>query len=365
MVHFNQNIYEDLLADNRFVLWALGKNETDNAYWEKWKEDHTDSLHQFTEACRTVQMLKFKSPEISSKEVSERWLQSKKEMKLQLHPHLTSDSVYWYRRIAGILIIPLLILSVWFFYNQHQLQSNFNQINGYSQKKSIHVVAPLGVQLHVELPDGSKAWLNSGSEINYPAYFSLEKREVEMTGEVYFQVSKSSKMFVVKNPGPTIKVYGTEFNVHAYSNEKEITIALAKGKIALEKNNRELMMSPGEVAIFDKTSEHLIKQKSDIYPYTSWREGKYIFRDAPLEVILKTLERRYKVTIHVDDPDLTQFKYDATINGEPLEQILELLTFSAPLKYEYKRQQLKADGSYSQAEVKLWKDTSKIINQKN
>jgi len=361
----NQYIYKKLLADSRFVQWASGRNKTDDVYWEQWQKNHSDSLDQFSEACRTVQMLRFKSPEIASNEISERWLQSKKKMKLRLISQSSSDVIFWYRRIAGILILPLLMLALWFLYSQHQLRSDFNRINEYSQRKTIRVAAPLGGQLCIDLPDGSKTWLNSGSELIYPAYFAQGKREVEMTGEVYFQVFKSDKLFVVKNPGPTIKVYGTEFNVHAYPDEKEIAIALAKGRIALDNNGRERVMEPGEIAIFDKTSGHIQKQEADIYPYTCWREGKYIFRNAPLGTILKTLERRYHVIIDMDDPDLSQFKYNATFNGEPLEQILELMTFTAPINYTYKKPQMNPDGSYSQAEVKLWRDASKMLNQKN
>lgn len=360
----DQHIYKELLADSRFVLWASGRNEADHLYWEQWKKSHPDSFYPFNEAYRTVQMLKFKSPAISVQEISERWLQSKRKMKLRFLPRLASDPVFWYRRIAGVLVLPLLILTLWFYYSQRQLKVGYNQLSEYSQKKAIRVTAPLGAQLDVVLPDGTKAWLNSGSEISYPAYFNQGKREVEMSGEVYFQVSKSHEMFIVKNPGPTIKVYGTEFNVHAYPDEKEITVALAEGKIALVKNGKEFMMTPGEVMIFDSSDGHLTKHEADIYPYICWREGKYIFRDAPLGSILKTLERRYRVSIHLDDPSLSQFKYNATIKGEPLEQILELITFSAPIKYEYKRQQLQPDGSYSHAKVRLWKDTRKIVNPK-
>jgi len=361
MDHINQNTYEELVGDNRFVLWASGKNEADNVYWEQWKKNHPELLPSFDEACRTVRILRFKSPDISSEEVKKRWLQSKMKMNRYFISQLASDSVYWYRRIAGFLILPLLVLSGWFFYNQNHLKNSYNQLSEISHRKSIRVVAPLGGQLQIELPDGSKAWLNSGSEINYPAYFSQDRREVNMTGEVYFQVSKSDKMFVVKNPGPDIKVYGTEFNVHAYPDEKEVTVALAKGKIALDRDEGEIAMKAGEVVAFNKINKQLIKQESDIYMYTSWREGKYIFRNAPLEVILKTLERNYNVTIDLEDPSMNQFRYDATIDGEPLAEILELLSFSGPLKYQYKRQMLKADGSYSKAEVKIWRDKNKIF----
>ncbi len=360
----DRKIYEELLADTRFVLWASGRNEEDDVYWKQWQKTHPGRLKQFNDACRTVSMLTFKSPDISSGEISERWKQSKKRMTVRLVRREPSGIMFWYRRMAGILIPPLLILFLYFFYSQRQLRSDFNQVIGYNGEKTVRVTAPLGGQLEIDLPDGSKAWLNSGSEINYPAFFNDKEREVAMTGEVYFQVSKSDKAFVVKNPGPTVRVHGTEFNIHAYSDEKEVTVALAKGRISLDTNGEELMMKPGEVATFDKASGHLTKQESDIYPYICWREGKYIFRNTPLLSILKSLERRYNVSIELDDPALGQLKYDATINGEPLEQILELLTFSAPLKYEFKRQQLKTDGSYSKAKVRMWRDTSKVLNPK-
>jgi len=356
----DQHIYEELLADSRFVLWASGRNEADRFYWEQWQKRHPDSRDPFYEACRTVQMLKFKSPAISLQEVSDRWLRSKRNMKLRP----ASGPVFWFSRAAAVLLLPLLVLTLWFYFSQRQIKAAYSQLSEYSQKKAIRVTAPLGAQLEVELPDGTRAWLNSGSEISYPASFTQGKREVEMTGEVYFQVSKSQDVFIVKNPGPTINVYGTAFNVHAYPDEKEITVALAEGTIALEKDGKELVMNPGEVVFFDASTGRLTRQETAVYPYTCWREGKYIFRDAPLGSILKTLERRYHVTIQLDDSDLSQFKYNATIKGEPLEQILELMTFSAPISYEYRRQQLQPDGSYTQAKVRLWRDTAKMMNPK-
>lgn len=364
MDRFKRSVYEQLLADERFILWASGKNETDRAYWVQWQNDHAGSSESFNEACRTVNLFRFRTPDISSKEVNDRWLLCGKKMKRNKLLVFTPDTLNRYRRLAGILIFPLLLLSVWFFYSQQRLRSEFSQFDRYQLKKSIRVVAPHGGQIQVDLPDGSRAWLNSGSEISYPPLFSDGKREVEITGEVYFKISKDNETFVVKTSGPTISVYGTEFNVHAYSDENEITVALAKGRIALEQSGKETIMVPGEVAVWNKSDNRLTKKRTDVYLYTSWREGKYIFRNAPLETILKTLERNYNVVIDLEGPSMGQHRYDATITGEPLEQILELLTFSAPLTYEYKRQQLQPDGSYSKARVKLKKDTKKVFNLK-
>jgi len=360
MNEINQNIYQELLANDRFVAWTSGKNPADNLYWRQWKEKNPGSQFAFDEACRTVNLLKFKKYTVSEFEVSERWDQSRAKMPIRLKNQNASGMFSWYYRIAGILLFPIIIVSLWFFYNQLNLQSEFARINGYIQGKSIRVKVPIGGQLTLELPDSSMVWLNSGSEINYPVYFTQGKREVEIVGEAYFKVTKSNKMFVVRNPGPTIQVYGTEFNVHAYPDEKKITVALVNGNISLDQgDNQKLKVEPGEVASFDQTAGKLTKKTEDINQYISWREGKYIFRDASLELILKTLERKYNVAILLKNPELNQSKFNATIEGEPLEQVLELLTFSSPLRYEYKPRQVKADGSYSKAEVTLWKDTTK------
>lgn len=363
MNQFDRPIYELLLSDNRFLDWASGKTASGQDYWKQWQKDNPEFQSEFDEALRVARMLKFKTSQVNQHEIEKRWSRTKKTMK--------KDSFFsvalmtkGYRLAAAVLIVPILIASGWFFYNYQQLKSEYGRMTAYNYGKVIRVQAPLGGQLELSLPDGSKAWLNAGSEINYPAWFAEAGREVEMTGEVYFKVAKSDKPFLVKNPGPTIRVYGTEFNVKAYGDEEQVIVALAEGKIALEQKTREIFMAPGDVLVFEKATNRLSKLESDLYQQVCWREGKYIFRDTPLKQILKTLQRRYNVSIYLDDPELNDFKYNATFSGESLEQILELMTYSAPIEFEYTKQQLTPDGSYSQAKVRLWRDKNKIFNLK-
>ncbi|WP_430974405.1 FecR family protein [Sunxiuqinia rutila] len=352
-----QNIYEKLIADQRFVAWVLKTGEEDNSYWEQWEEEHPEYLPVFKEACETVRMFRFAKVNPSPVEIDRQWEQAEQRMQTETKRLITPVVLGWYQRVAAILILPITIAALWFFYNQLQLEADFKRVANYHQEHQVQVEAPLGGQLVAELPDGSKAWLNSGSTLNYPAVFSREKREVEMSGEIYFQVAKGEEPFFVKNLGPTIQVHGTEFNVHAYENEENVTVALAEGKISLNSNGQQLEVIPGEVVTFNRASEQLDKQKDDIYPYTCWREGRYIFRNASLGSVLRTLERRYNVSIELrDGEELSHTKYNATISGEPLEQILELLTFTAPLDYKYKRAKILEDGSFSKAEVILWKN---------
>jgi len=362
MKQINPQIFEDLIADDRFIRWAQGLDNSDELYWNNWLKSKPEFAVEFDEAKRTAKILNFKSEAISTQKVSEYWLEAKTRMGISNLPTPKAKKLYlnFYQRVAGVLILPLILLSAWLFFNHLDLKSEFNKISEMTQNKSVHLKAPIGGQLQVELPDGSQAWLNSDSKITYPAIFSDNKREVEITGEVYFKVRKDKTQFVVKTPGPSIVVHGTEFNIHAYQNEKLISVALVEGKISLEKDspgkdNKPMVMTPGEIAFFDKDQGTMEKKKGDVYLYTSWKEGKYVFRGTPLSDIVKVLERKYDVEFEIMDSEVGNFKYEATFSNEPITQILELLSFSSPFHYEYIKPIKNEDGNYSKAKVKIWK----------
>ncbi len=270
-----------------------------------------------------------------------------------------NNALGWFSRVAAILIIPLFLSTVWFYLRKTELQSKADELSLLADVTNT-VFAPIGGQTTAVLPDGSEVWLNSDSRITYPAIFRDNERDVEISGEAYFKVKKGKTKFVVKTTGPSIVVHGTEFNVHAYQNEKMISVALVEGKISLKKEGqgqgkKPMMMTPGEIAFFDKDNGTLEKKKGDVYIYTCWKDGKYVFRGTALSDILKILERKYDVEFEILDSDVGHFKYEATFTNEPITQILELLSFSSPLHYQYIKPIKKQDGNYSKAKVKLWK----------
>ncbi|WP_163718691.1 FecR family protein [Mangrovibacterium lignilyticum] len=362
MKQLNPQIFEDLIADDRFIRWAQGLDRSDDLYWANWTKSKPEFAAEFAEAKRTAKILKFRSEEITDQKINEYWLEAKKKMNVRSIPAPKAKKLYlnFYQRVAGVLVLPLLLLSAWLYFSQLDLKSEYNRISELSYSKSVKLKSPIGGQLQVELPDGSQAWLNSDSKIAYPAIFGDNKREVEITGEVYFKVKKDKTQFVVKTPGPSIVVHGTEFNVHAYANEKLISVALVEGKVSLEKESQgqginPMVMAPGEIAFFDKVDGTLEKKNGDVYLYTSWKEGKYVFRGTPLADIVKVLERKYDVEFEIMDSKVGNYKYEATFTNQPITQILELLSFSSPFHYEYIKPIKQEDGSFSKAKVKIWK----------
>jgi len=159
------------------------------------------------------------------------------------------------------------------------------------------LTTPRGGEFRVMLEDGTEVWLNAASRLVYPEVFGGKERRVELEGEAYFKVAKNEeKPFIVSSGGQEIRVYGTEFNVHAYNDETDVYTTLVKGSISLRPaggNGSELMLTPGRQAIFDKTEETARVINVDTEVVTSWRSGVIVFENQTMEQIMRGLSRWY------------------------------------------------------------------------
>ncbi|MBR1462280.1 MAG: FecR domain-containing protein [Prevotella sp.] len=159
------------------------------------------------------------------------------------------------------------------------------------------LTTPRGGEFKVTLEDGTEVWLNADSRLRYPETFEGNERRVEVTGEAYFKVAKNAeKPFYVVSGGQEVRVYGTEFNVHAYDDEATIFTTLVEGSISLRPvngNKSELMLTPGKQALFNKDEAAATVRNVDTEVVTSWRSGVFVFEDQNLEQIMRTLSRWY------------------------------------------------------------------------
>lgn len=163
---------------------------------------------------------------------------------------------------------------------------------------------PKGRQFQLVLPDGSVAWLNAESSIEFPTAFSGKFRDVSITGEVFFEVAKKSNTPFRVNIGKLaqIQVLGTSFNVNAYANESQIQTTLLTGSVKLvtAANTAGVVLSPGEQARLitgQSTSAWKIEKNVDIDRVMAWRKGIFNFEGLRLQEILRQLERWYEFTV--------------------------------------------------------------------
>jgi len=200
---------------------------------------------------------------------------------------------------------------------------------------SIHTLStPVGGQYQLTLPDGTKVWLNAATKLKYPSRFASSERKVEIDGEAYFEVVKNDKQpfRVVLQDGSTVTVLGTHFNVMAYTNETQKEITLLEGKVAVAKNNSVENLEPGTQAIV-KIDAITKRTGIDTDEITGWKNGLFVFHDAPIESIMKQVERWYDAKVVYQGTIKQQF--NATIlRSEPLSKLLRLLELNGYVHFK-------------------------------
>lgn len=188
------------------------------------------------------------------------------------------------------------------------------------------VEIPQGGEYTLVLNDGTKVHLNSLSSLRFPVAFGAGRREVELTGEAYFEVSKSGQPFVVHTCGMQIEVLGTVFNVSAYPGE-EYRTTLVSGSVKVKAEGGEsLVLKPSQQALWMPGDAEMQVRTVDTAFYTSWVKGKINFKDRRLEDIMKTLARWYDFEVVYARESLKEKRFGCYVNRyEEITPFLELL----------------------------------------
>jgi ferric-dicitrate binding protein FerR (iron transport regulator) len=229
-------------------------------------------------------------------------------------------------KIAAVLVIGLIISTVFFSQRAEQNQST---------AQTITIRTPFGAKTSTALPDGSLVWLNSGSSLSFPAGFG-KSRPVKLTGEAYFEVVKSDKPFIVSTSYGDVEVKGTSFNVKAFPDDNSFETTLVEGIVIVSDKNTsdEVALIPGQQAVNSKNGFNVQNVETSLF--TSWKEGKLIFRKEYLPEVARRLERWYNVKIELDnDKRLTEIWYAGTIEMESFTEVLELLQVTAPVTFTF------------------------------
>lgn len=169
------------------------------------------------------------------------------------------------------------------------------------------LTVPRGIKMvQVTLADGSLVWLNTASSLKYPTAFTGNERVVELTGEAYFDVKHAAgKPFAVRTKDITINVLGTGFNVSAYDDDEQSNVVLVKGRVALNATGNSgtltKQLTPGHMASFRSGAGSIVIAAVKTDEYVSWKEGYLLFRQAPLEKIVKRISRYYDVRINTGE----------------------------------------------------------------
>lgn len=194
---------------------------------------------------------------------------------------------------------------------------------------------PMGGQYQLALPDGSKVWLNSGSSIRYPIAFTGSERVIELKGEAYFEIAKNKKMpFIVRtNNSMDIKVLGTQFNVMAYENEKNVNTTLIEGSVEVLKESGITLLEPGQAAVLNKGTGKIKVSNVDVEEAIAWKNGYFIFPNENIESIMRKVSRWYNIDVTYEG-NLSNKDFVGTISRDKkISEILKMLELTGAVHF--------------------------------
>jgi len=276
---------------------------------------------------KVKQQLKLYEPE--QRRETSRLYESERRMIITPQPHFFRRNVFvkWVAATIAMLIIAGAAYYGLHVHGDEQHEMVFNQL-----------VIPPGQQSQLVLADGTSVWLNASSRLQFPANFNSDCRTVKLEGEAYFEVTTDKKRpFIVQTLGLEVKVYGTSFNVTSYSDEASDEVTLLSGSVRVSSagSGQELVLQPGrKISYLRDTHLFTSPKQADMEAETAWLDGKLVFNDVPFGEIAKKLERRYGVTIRIDDKNIEQLRYRGAFRKESLEQAIKAIQLTANFNYK-------------------------------
>jgi transmembrane sensor len=228
--------------------------------------------------------------------------------------------------------------------NQLQVkgQNSKTEYNSMTSGKYSTLLVPYGRRSYLTLPDGSKVWVNSGTEVRFPNKNDAKARQIYVDGEIYIEVAHNNKIpFYVMAPDFRVRVYGTKFNVTSYHSDAENSVVLVEGKVAVKSNTSgraSVMLSPNHR--YTQTQRGYKVDKVDAYDYISWKNGMWIFTSEKLSSIMLRLSRYYGKRIVCDPSIANKSCTGKLVLFNDAESTVETISEIFSLKYNVSNHQI-------------------------
>ena len=303
----NENQENQAFYNETVKLWTISEN-----YSESFDTNLDHAWNQFENKLDKIEA----ATTATAKVVDMPQVQSKSEAKT-----VSLFSLKNVLRIASVFLIGG--LGFWMLQNGGNAEQNFVSYNTAADQTK-----------EITLPDNSKVVLNENSTLAYVEKGG--KRNVELSGEAWFDVAHDTEHpFEILSGETQTVVLGTAFNVRAYPEEANVEVTVERGKVAFaEKANttNKTLLPAGTEGVFykkEKKVEQVKKVTNEINNVSAWRTKTLVFDDLPMDAIIETLERYYKVNIETETPELLNCTFNGTYSDKSLDLILEV--FSAGL----------------------------------
>ncbi|CAG5011985.1 hypothetical protein DYBT9275_05070 [Dyadobacter sp. CECT 9275] len=340
---------EDLVLDGYFRKWVNQQLPPEDTFWENWLADHPDKAEIISQAKFVISALEMKHAVISDQHVYQK---TQSIFALTDADDAPAPSLWSYSlKIAASFAAIVLFSLGWYL-----LRKEDKKVSVYETMLAEARTAPFTEKVNdtnhpikVSLLDGSVITLQPKSKLSYPQSFKTDKREVYLSGEGFFEITKipHQPFFVYANEIIT-KVLGTSFTVKAYENDKNVIVKVLTGKVTVTSKNKEtrelgeeqpeaVILLPNQMGIYTRPLERLTKtlvENPVILQENIPVPANFNFNNTPVEEAFNLLEKSYGVTIVYDGDLLGKCHITAPLEDESLYEKLDLICKVIRASYE-------------------------------
>ncbi len=333
---------EDFLQNDDFKLWLNGHDLENDRRWRLWFKEHPHAKLEADKARAILLSLQCKEMTVTTEMVDQQWEVLKRSLQHSIPAISENVDVWWRPHTVFIKLFGAAAVILICFFLGH---SNIKSMQDVSREAYITSHTNSGQQVDIVLSDGTSVRLNAGSSLRYPRVFSGKFREVDLVGEAFFKVKKNEKMpFLIRSNEIITKVLGTEFNINAYPENKEVLVAVVSGKVAVKakdkigKKKQVVCLTQEEMVTFGREDKALTVSKFDVNEQVGWKDGILYFEKCDFITALKKMERWYGVNIQSRDTALElqedTWRFSGKFQNKSLAYVLEAMSY--PNRFTFK-----------------------------
>lgn len=338
MSNFSHYTIEDFLENDSFRCWVLSPTPELDLFWNGVIMENPEKSVSIKKAklMLTTMELRFKEtlPEEFIRQDIRNIMQRATTVvnPASVEPAVRSLSFNWLKIAASIL---LFVGAGWWFLQRDRTGSFVIKTND------------TDAAMTILLEDSSVVILQKGGSLSYPAHFTMNKREVKLQGEAFFEISKNpDKPFLVYANETVTKVWGTSFTIRAFENDNTVRVAVKTGKVSVyslnkpesntkKTDNGEVYLLPNEQVTFNRTEQKLSKTVSkNSVEAQQTAKTELVYEDTPVSEILQNLEENYGIDIIFDQKLLSGCLLNTQFKGEYLNQKLLTICKAIGATYE-------------------------------
>lgn len=330
---------EDFVQEPYFRRWALGQLPSHDTFWETWQQTHPDQTETIEQARTLILALKIEDGPLSKHEVHE-------SIEHILLATDTAKTVRLYRpgfiwAIAACL--ALVLVGTWSWYQM----AITTTANGDVVADATQQVNQSTQPMIVLLPDGSRVTLEPSSQLLIGKAFGKSRREVFLTGEAFFEVTRNAtKPFMVYTGKMVTKVLGTSFRIKAYATDSSMMVAVRTGRVTVFRQGghpdkspslaEQVILLPNQQAVFVKAENRLVKTlvSKPVVLLKKEQAPSFNFSETAIPEVFAALENAYGIRIIFDNELLAECNLTASLENITLFEQLDLICETIQAHYE-------------------------------